>query len=74
MFDNDLDKLRGKEITIFVRYGFKKKVDETQSYMGNLISFGEHGVTIKRKITELENLIVNDFFPWHNIIAIRIRS
>ena len=74
MMENDLEKLKGKQVTIFVRYGFKKKVDETQSYIGELISFGKHGVTIKRNITELDNLIVDDLFPWHNIIAMRFRS
>ena len=73
MIERDLEKLRGKQVTVFVRYGFKKKVDETQSYIGELINFGEHGVTIERKITELDDLPVNDFFPWHNIIAMRFR-
>jgi len=28
--ENELNKLYGKEVSVFVRYGFKKKIDEIQ--------------------------------------------
>jgi ribosome maturation factor RimP len=73
MKDQELNTFIGKQVTIFVRYGFKRKVDETQSYQGKLLSVEEHGVVIERLIPEAENIVVNDFFPWHNIDAIRFR-
>jgi len=73
MKEKELAGFIGKQVTIFVRYGFKKKVDETQSYQGKLVSVEKHGVSIERLIPEGENIVVNDFFPWHNIDAIRCR-
>jgi hypothetical protein len=58
---------------VFVRYGFKKKVEETQTYEGKLINIDKLGVMLERKIGDVNDIIVNDFFPWHNIDAIRYR-
>ena len=66
-----LENIIGEEISVYVRYGFKKKVEETQSYNGILISVDQLGIIIERKIGEQTESIVNDFFPWHNIDAIR---
>lgn len=71
MNENNLEKFIKKQVSVYVRYGFKKKVGETQSYNGILMGFDELGVIIKRKIGEQLNTEVNDFFPWHNIDAIR---
>jgi len=73
MQENNLKKLKGKEVSVFVRYGFKKKVDEIQSYQGKLISVDEYGVILERKLVDIDDKLVNDFFPWHNIDAIRYR-
>jgi len=73
MKENELNKLYGKEISVFVRYGFKKKVDEIQSYQGKLISVDKIGIMLERKTLDPEDIIVYDFFPWHNIDAIRYR-
>ena len=70
----ELTKFINKEISVFVRYGFKKRTEETQSYQGKLISVDEVGVMLKRKISETDYTLVNDFFPWHNIDGIRYRS
>jgi len=48
-------------------------VEETQSYEGKLINIDRLGVILERKIGDTEDIIVNDFFPWHNIDAIRYR-
>ena len=69
----ELTKFKGKDVTILVRYGFKKKVEETQSYEGKLISIDKLGVILERKIGDAGDIKVNDFFPWHNIDAIRNR-
>lgn len=69
----ELTKFIGKNVVVLVRYGFKKKVEETQSYEGKLISIDKVGVMLERKIGDAEDIIVNDFFPWHNIDAIRYR-
>jgi len=66
-----LEKSIGKEISVYVRYGFKKKIEETQSYNGILISVDQLGIIIERKIGDKGENIFNDFFPWHNIDAIR---
>jgi len=69
----DLKNFIDKDVVVFVRYGFKKKVEETQSYEGKLISFDKLGIILDRKIGDANDIIVNDFFPWHNIDAIRYR-
>lgn len=69
----ELIKFVGKNVIVLVRYGFKKKVEETQSYEGKLISIDKLGVMLERKIGDAEDIIVNDFFLWHNIDAIRYR-
>lgn len=38
-----------------------------------LISIDKLGVMLERKIGDAEDINVNDFFPWHNIDAIRYR-
>ena len=63
----------GQNVTIFVRYGFKKKIEETQSYQGKLVSIEDYGVVIERKSDNTKNTSMYDFFPWHNIDAIRYR-
>ena len=73
MKDYDLKKLLEKEVSVFVRYGFKKKVDEIQSYQGKLMSVDRIGIMLERKIGETEDFTVYDYFPWHNIDAIRYR-
>jgi hypothetical protein len=70
----ELTKFIGKEVSVFVRYGFKKRTEETQSYQGKLISIDDFGVLLNRKIGESNDMIVNDFFPWHNIDSIRCRN
>jgi hypothetical protein len=74
MQDIKLKEFIGKQVSILVRYGFKKKVDETQSYVGKLISVGQFGVIIERETEDTPTCVVNEFFPWHNIDAIRFRS
>jgi hypothetical protein len=66
-----LDKIIGEEISVYVRYGFKKKVEETQCYNGILINVDQLGIIVERKIGEKLESTINDFFPWHNIDAIR---
>ena len=66
-----LKKYIGKDVSIFVRYGFKKKIEESQSYEGKLINVGKKGIIIER---EIDSVTVHDFFPWHNIDAIRHRK
>ena len=73
MKDIELTKLIGKNVIVLVRYGFKKKVEETQTYEGKLISIDKLGVMLERKIGDANNIIVNDFFPWYNVDAIRYR-
>jgi hypothetical protein len=73
MKENELPKFIGKNVIVLVRYGFKKTVEETQTYEGKLIRIDELGVMLERKIGDANNIIVNDFFPWHNIDAIRCR-
>ena len=69
----ELMNFKGKEVVILVRYGFKKKTEETQIYEGKLISIDKLGITLERKIGDRAEVFVNDFFPWHNIDAIRCR-
>ena len=73
--ENELNKLYGKEVSVFVRYGFKKKIEETQSYQGILNEVGARGIILERKLidTDTDGTVVKDFFPWHNIDAIRYR-
>ncbi|UCH72129.1 MAG: hypothetical protein JSW62_00860 [Thermoplasmatales archaeon] len=71
--DEEFNNFLGKTVSVFVRFGFKKKVEETQSYQGKLISVEKRGILLERKIGDEGNIIVNDFFPWHNIDAIRYR-
>ena len=73
MEEKELKKLIGKNVSVFVRYGFKKKIDETQSYHGQLLSVEKHGIMLERQIGDAADVTVNDFFPWHNIDAIRYR-
>jgi ribosome maturation factor RimP len=63
MKEQELNTLIGKQVTIFVRYGFKKKVDETQSYRGKLLSVVKNEVMVEILISDGENIVVNDFFP-----------
>ena len=60
-----------KNIIIFVRYGFRKRVEETQSYQGRLIRYDNFGILIERFLRSSDDR-VHDFFPWHNIDGIRI--
>ena len=73
MEQKEFVKYIGKDILVFVRYGFKKNIEETQSYQGKLIKIGLHGVIVERNLAEVNEPIVHDFFPWHNIVAIRCR-
>ncbi len=73
MKEIELTKVIGKKVVVLVRYGFKKKTEETQIYEGKLISIDKLGVMLERKIGDANNVIVNDFFPLHNIDAIRYR-
>jgi len=73
MKEIELTKFIGENVVVLVRYGFKKKVEETQTYEGKLINIDKLGVMLERKIGDAEDIIVNDFFPWHNIDAIRYR-
>jgi hypothetical protein len=69
-----LNSLVGKNILVFIRYGFKKKTEEeTQSYKGILINSDDNGIIIKRIVDDGSDNIEFDFFPWHNIDAIRFR-
>ena len=69
----ELTNLLDKNVIVLVRYGFKKKVEETQSYEGKLISIDKLGIMLERNIGETNEIIVYDFFTWHNIDAIRYR-
>lgn len=69
----ELTHFINKDVVILVRYGFKKKVEETQSYEGKLISIDKIGVLLERNIGDANEIIVYDFFTWHNIDAIRYR-
>ena len=60
-----------KIIVVFVRYGFKKKIEETQNYHGKLLSYDELGVMLALD-TKDKNENIQVFFPWHNIDGIRI--
>ena len=73
MKEIELTNFIGKNVVVLVRYGFKKKVEETQTYEGKLINIDKLGVMLERKIGDANDIIVNDFFPWHNIYAIRYR-
>jgi hypothetical protein len=45
--DNEiLQDYVGKYITIFVRYGFRKKVEENQNYQVKLINYDNFGILI----------------------------
>jgi hypothetical protein len=35
---------------------------------------GQFGVIIERETEDTPTCVVNEFFPWHNIDAIRFRS
>ena len=69
----ELSKFKGKDVVVLVRYGFKKKTEETQSYEGKLISIDDMGIILERKIGDTSDIVVNDFFTWHNIYVIRYR-
>jgi len=73
MKEIELKKYLGKNVVVLVRYGFKKKIEETQSYDGKLISINNQGVMLERKIGDANDITVIDFFTWHNIDAIRYR-
>ncbi len=68
---NTLKDAINRNIIVFVRYGFKKRIEETQHYQGKLLSFDEFGLMLKADTKgEYKNFLV--FFPWHNIDGIRI--
>ena len=69
----ELANFLDKNVVVLVRYGFKKKVEETQSYEGKLISIDKLGVMLERNIGDTNEIIVYDYFTWHNIDAIRYR-
>jgi len=69
-----LDSLHGERVIVFVRYGFKKKTEETQSYKGMLINSDAIGIMLQRSIDENKDDNEIDFFPWHNIDAIKLRK
>ena len=69
----ELTNFIDKNVVVLVRYGFKKKVEETQSYEGKLISIDKLGIMLERNIGDANEIIVYDFFTWHNIDAIRYR-
>jgi len=69
----ELTSFIDKNVVVLVRYGFKKKVEETQSYEGKLISIDKIGIVLERNIGDTNEIIVYDFFTWHNIDAIRYR-
>ena len=71
MNKTNLEEFIEKEVSVYVRYEFKKQTGESQSYKGFLISVDRLGVILGRKIGENQDIKVNDFFPWHNIDAIR---
>ena len=73
MKEFELTNFIGKNVVVLVRYGFKKKVEETQTYEGKLISIDKTGLILERKIGDAGDIVVNDFFTWHNIDAIRYR-
>ena len=73
MSGNKLEDFIEKEVSVYVRYGFKKQTEETQSYKGILKSIDKYGVILERKTGEKFDVDINDFFPWHNIDAIRCR-
>jgi len=67
-----LDSLHGERVIVFVRYGFKKKTEETQSYKGMLINSDAIGIMLQRSLDENKDDNEIDFFPWHNIDAIKL--
>jgi len=67
----NLKNFIGNEVSVYVRYGFKKQTGETQNYKGILKNVDEYGVSLDRKIGENFDINTIDFFPWHNIDAIR---
>jgi len=71
MNKKNLKDFIGKEISVYVRYGFKKKTEETHSYKGNLTNIDKYGVILERKIGENQKVRAKDFFPWNNIDLIR---
>jgi ribosome maturation factor RimP len=73
MEEMEFAKFKGKEVLVLVKYGFKKKTEETQSYEGKLIRIDRLSVILERRIGDGADIVVNDFFPWHNIDAIRHR-
>jgi len=73
MNEKEMKDFIGKTVSVFVRYGFKRKTGETQSYQGILCYVGSRGIILERKLSDSDGTIVNDFFPWHNIDAMRYR-
>ena len=73
MEKKELSKFKGRDVVVLVRYGFKKKTEETQSYEGKLICIDDLGIILERKIGDTSEIFVHDFFTWHNIDAIRYR-
>jgi hypothetical protein len=69
----NLSSLYGKNIIVFVRYGFKKKIEELQSYKGKLINSDQFGLIIEREVLDECRIIEINFVPWHNIDALRYR-
>lgn len=68
---NTLKDAVNRNIIVFVRYGFKKRIEETQNYQGKLLSYDDFGIMLKVD-TKAENEPFLVFFPWHNIDGIRI--
>ena len=68
-----LEMYMNKNVTIFVRYGFKKRIEETQSYQGKFICFDDFGLILERDLPGSDDK-VHDFFPWHNIDCVRIQQ
>jgi hypothetical protein len=69
-----LASMNGEPVIVFVRYGFKKKTEETQSYNGILINSDSIGILLQRPLENEKNTFEIIFFPWHNIDAIRFRK
>ena len=69
-----LANIKGEPVIVFVRYGFKKKTEETQSYNGILINSDDIGILLQRPLENEKNSSEIVFFPWHNIDAIRIQN
>lgn len=72
MKGRELKDFLEKEVSVYVRFGFKKHTEETQSYTGILKNIDKQGIILDRKTGENLDIKVLDFFPWHNIDALRL--